>query len=59
MNTRVKVIVTVPVAHADAVRKALGDAGAGVFGNYKHCSFSVVGTGRFLPTQGALQLLVR
>ena len=44
---QVKLVVTVPTSHADAVRKVLGDAGAGKIGEYDHCSFSVKGIGRF------------
>lgn len=51
--TKVKLVVTVPVTHVDVVREALGQAGAGKIGNYSHCSFSVSGTGRFLPLGGA------
>jgi hypothetical protein len=51
--TKVKLVVTVPLSHADAVRLAMGDAGAGVLGNYSHCSFSIDGKGRFLPMNGA------
>jgi len=54
MNTeKVKIVVFVPVSHADAVRQAVGDVGAGKIGNYSHCSFSSKGLGRFLPLQGA------
>lgn len=49
----VKFVVTVPQSHADKVREALGQAGAGHVGDYSHCSFSVKGTGRFLPLAGA------
>lgn len=42
-----KVVVFVPTSHADVVRQAMGDAGAGHIGHYKDCSFSVVGEGRF------------
>lgn len=51
--SRVKIIVHVPPEAAEAVRNALGDAGAGKVGNYKNCSFSYVGVGRFTPTEGA------
>jgi hypothetical protein len=47
------VIVYVPVPHADAVRKALAESGAGKIGNYDSCSFSVRGTGRFRPLKGS------
>lgn len=50
---RVKVVVTVPVTHADDVRRAIGDAGGGILGNYTHCSFSSRGIGRFRPQAGA------
>jgi hypothetical protein len=50
MSGYVKVVVTVPETHADTLRKAIGDAGGGAVGNYTHCSFSVKGIGRFLPT---------
>ena len=49
----VKIVVFVPVSHADKVREAMGEAGAGVIGNYDYCSFSSVGKGRFRPKEGA------
>ena len=49
----VKIVVLAPKTHADRVRKAMGDAGAGRIGNYSYCSFSSDGTGRFLPLEGA------
>lgn len=51
--TSFKVAVTVPEDEADRLRQAIGDVGGGKVGNYTHCSFSVKGTGRFLPTGGA------
>lgn len=53
MKDVVKIVVYVPETHADKVRQALGQAGAGMIGNYKFCSFSVKGTGRFMPLDGA------
>ena len=53
MNNFIKIVVFVPESHADEVRKVMGDAGAGVIGNYSHCSFSSKGKGRFLPLTGA------
>ena len=48
MTTKnVKFVVFVPISHADAVRQALSEAGAGKIGNYDFCSFSSRGTGRF------------
>lgn len=43
----VKLVVFVPTSHADIVRQALGEAGAGKIGNYDFCSFSSRGFGRF------------
>ncbi len=40
---QVKIVVFVPLTHADIVRDAMGDAGAGAIGNYSHCSFSSKG----------------
>lgn len=48
-STFVTIVITVPETHADAVREALGQAGAGKIGNYSHCSYSTKGIGRFLP----------
>ncbi|MBL7766998.1 MAG: Nif3-like dinuclear metal center hexameric protein [Chitinophagaceae bacterium] len=45
--------VYIPIAHADRVRKALHDAGAGQIGNYESCSFNIEGTGKFKPKSGA------
>jgi hypothetical protein len=50
---KVKIVVTVPLTHADIIRKAMGDAGTGKQGNYSHCSTSILTTGRFLPLHGA------
>ena len=50
-SKRVKITTTVPKEHAAALREALGDAGAGTFGNYTFCSFSVLGKGRFNQTK--------
>lgn len=48
-----KIITFVPVKDAKKVRQAMGDAGAGVLGNYHHASFSTKGVGRFIPNEGA------
>ncbi len=53
MQELVKIAVTVPETHAAALREAMGKAGAGKIGNYEFSSFSVKGTGRFRPTEGA------
>lgn len=48
-----KIIVYVPESHADIVREAIGNAGAGKIGNYTHCMFTIKGTGQFKPGEGA------
>ncbi len=48
-----KVVVFVPRSHAEVVRLAMGQAGAGYIGNYSYCSFSSDGYGRFKPEVGA------
>lgn len=42
-----KLVVFVPSTHAEAVREAICEAGAGVIGNYDHCSFATSGEGTF------------
>jgi hypothetical protein len=51
--TLIKIITTVPTQDAAAIREALGQAGAGSIGNYRFCSFSITGKGRFVPTDQA------
>jgi dinuclear metal center YbgI/SA1388 family protein len=48
-----KWVVFVPAESADPVREAMFAAGAGHIGDYSHCSWSVPGTGQFLPHDGA------
>lgn len=50
---RVKVWVYCPVEELETVRLAIGDAGGGVIGNYRYCSFVVLGTGHFLAGEDA------
>jgi len=49
----VNIMVMTPIDHADAVRSAMGEAGAGRLGNYQYGSFAVKGTGRFIPQNKA------
>ena len=42
-----KVVTFVPLAQVDAVADAMARAGAGVIGQYTHCSYRVDGTGTF------------
>ncbi|BBZ67784.1 GTP cyclohydrolase 1 type 2 [Mycolicibacterium insubricum] len=48
-----KWVIFVPAADAEAVRAAVFAAGAGRIGDYSQCSWSVGGTGQFLPHDGA------
>lgn len=49
----VKVVTFVPESHLATVREAVCLAGAGVIGDYVHCTFSVPGVGTFLPGEDA------
>ncbi len=42
-----KLVVFVPVAFADKVAEAMHSVGAGIIGEYTHCSFRTKGTGTF------------
>lgn len=48
-----KLVVYVPSTHAEALRKALSNAGAGHIGNYSDCTFNTEGTGTFKPLEGS------
>src|SRR5699024_12226338 len=47
-----KLIVFVPQSHAEKVRDALSEGGAGHIGNYSHCTFQAEGQGTFKPLEG-------
>lgn len=47
-----KLQVFVPASHAEQVRTALFEAGAGQMGQYSECSFNSAGTGTFTPGAG-------
>lgn len=51
--TNIKLVTFVPLEYADVVRASLGAAGAGIIGEYSYCSFSMVGQGRFIPSDAA------
>ena len=53
MTARYKIVVFVPETHADTLRQAMGEVGAGRIGDYGFCSFSSKGIGRFRPEMGA------
>eukprot|EP01112_Ceratiomyxa_fruticulosa_P007223 TRINITY_DN1863_c0_g2_i1.p1 TRINITY_DN1863_c0_g2~~TRINITY_DN1863_c0_g2_i1.p1 ORF type:complete len:421 (+),score=70.46 TRINITY_DN1863_c0_g2_i1:914-2176(+) len=46
-NATHKLFVFVPASHVDELRKALSEAGAGVIGEYSHCTFAIPGQGSF------------
>ena len=53
MEKRYKLVVYVPESHGEKLREAIGNAGAGKIGNYSHCTFTLKGTSRFKPVEGA------
>lgn len=50
---RVQIVVSVPALHLNTVLDAMAEAGAGIVGEYTHCSYRSVGTGRFKPSENA------
>ncbi|HYE53232.1 MAG TPA: Nif3-like dinuclear metal center hexameric protein, partial [Chitinophagaceae bacterium] len=52
-NTLKKLFTFVPIESAEAVRKAIFDAGGGNIGKYSQCSFNMDGTGTFMAKEGA------
>jgi len=48
-----KLVTFAPHAHAENVRAALFQAGAGSIGNYSECSFNINGDGTFKASEGA------
>ena len=50
---KVKIVVTIPLENVNEVRDAICEAGAGVIGNYTHCSMSTKCTGTFKPNDEA------
>lgn len=48
-----KLVTYVPGSHADTVREAIFDAGAGRMGNYDSCSYNISGNGSFRALDGA------
>ena len=43
----------VPQTHVEEVKNALFAAGAGIIGNYSHCSWQILGQGQFKPLEGS------
>ena len=48
-SQQIKIVTFVPGDHVDSLSSALADAGAGVIGDYRRCSFRVGGVGAFEP----------
>ncbi len=46
--------VFIPRSHAEQVKDALFDAGAGKYQDYDRCSFEIEGTGQFRPGDGSV-----
>lgn len=52
-NMLKKLVTYVPLSHAEQVRNALFEAGAGNIGKYSECSFNAEGTGTFKAGENA------
>ena len=52
-DTHQKLVTFVPLAHAETVRNAIFQAGAGAIGNYRECSFGHSGSGTFKALENA------
>ena len=50
---KVLITVTVPTKNAEEVRHAMCEAGAGVIGDYTHCTSKSITKRTFLPVDGA------
>ncbi len=48
-----KIVVFTPAADVDKVRRAMGESGAGVIGDYRFCSYNLEGKGTFLGGEKA------
>ncbi|MBA3661853.1 MAG: NGG1p interacting factor NIF3 [Gammaproteobacteria bacterium] len=44
-----KIIIYIPVTHLEVIKNALFAAGAGNLGEYRACSWQVLGEGQFIP----------
>ncbi len=53
LSNYMTIVVIVPETHADAIREAMANAGAGESEHYSHATFSVKGLTRFKPKKGA------
>ena len=53
MEKTYKIVVFSPTTHSEKLREVMSNAGAGIIGNYTHCTFTSKGIGRFKPMNGA------
>ena len=53
VGTLNKLTTFIPKKNTESVLEKLHEAGAGMIGDYKNCSFRIEGTGTFLPTDKA------
>ena len=52
-----KLVAFVPTEHADALRSAVSEAGAGAIGSYDTVSYTSTGEGRFRPLPGSVPVV--
>jgi dinuclear metal center YbgI/SA1388 family protein len=52
-NQLKKLVTFIPLSHADQVRMAIFEAGAGHIGNYDSCSYNIQGKGSFRALEGS------
>ncbi len=52
-NSLKKIVCFCPLSHAESVRSAMFEAGAGYIGNYSNCSFNAEGKGTFKANEHA------
>ena len=50
---KVKIIVTIPIENVNEIRNEICEVGAGIIGNYTHCSMSTKCVGTFKPNDKA------
>lgn len=50
---KIKIVVTIPKENANDLRAAIGGIGGGQVGEYSYCSFTVSGSGRFIPSESS------
>lgn len=50
---KVKIVVTVPTENLNDVRNVICEAGAGIIGNYSHCTTTTKSIGTFIPNDQA------